>query len=150
MTRWRVSFPAFLLAFLVGQSLPALDMPAEWVFGTTSDEAPLGWSFAVKNTASRAVTVTTVVSCNCLSIAPSSFSLAPGRSMQVHVTFRPAGFSGEVKNAILVMVRGGEVVDRMLAIRGTISAGGKAASLPECVRCRELEEEFQKAVAKKK
>jgi hypothetical protein len=148
--KWRVLLPAFLLALLTGQSLPALDMPAEWVFGTKSDEAPMSYSFVMKNTAARAVTVTTVVSCDCLSIAPSSFSLAPGRSVRVQLTFRPAGFSGEVKNAIFVMVRGGEVVDKMLAVRGTIVAGKQAGSISECVRCKELEEEFQKAVAAKK
>ena len=78
---------------------------------------------------------------------PSSFALAPGKSMRVRVTFSRKGSQGTVKNAIFVRVRGGEIVDSMLTVRGTITSKEPVASSEGCLRCRELEKEFQKAVA---
>ncbi len=135
------------LVFLLGQTLFALDMPSEWVFGTRPDDAPLVHSFTVKNTAWAAVTVSALASCECLSIGPSSFTLAPGKSMRVKLTFSPKGIQGAVKYAVLVTVRGGETADTILTVRGTIVSKEPKAPGEGCLRCRELEEEFRKAVA---
>jgi hypothetical protein len=138
---------ATLLAFLVGQSLLAVDIPSEWVFGTRSDEASIEYAFAMTNTTGAGVSVSTVVSCECLTITPSSLTLAPGKRMQFRVTFNPKGKRGAVSNAILFSLKGGEVADRMLTVRGTITSKAPAATSEVCVRCAVLEEEFQKAVA---
>jgi hypothetical protein len=52
-----------------------------------------------------------------------------------------------VKNAIFVRVRGGEIVDRMLTVRGTITSKGQAASNEGCLPCKVREAELQKAAA---
>ncbi len=136
-----------LLAFLLGQALIALDMPSEWVFGTRPDDAPFDRSFTVKNTARAAVTVSALASCECLTIGPSPFTLAPGKSIRVKLTFDPKGAQGAVKYAVLVSVRGGEISDTILTVRGTVVSKEPKAPGEGCLRCRELEEEFRKAAA---
>ncbi len=135
------------LVFLLGQALFALEMPSEWVFGARPDDAPLNHSFTVKNTARADVTVSALSSCECLSIGPSSFTLAPGKSMRVNLTFNPKGAQGAVKYAVLVTARGGETADTILTVRGTIVSKEPKTPGEGCLRCRELEEEFRKAVA---
>ncbi len=138
---------AALLAFLVGQTVLAVDMPSEWDFGTRPDDARFAQTFTVKNTAGSSVSVTTLASCDCLSVAPSSFRLAPAKSVRVRVTFDPTGLRGDVSRMILVKVRGGESTDRVFTVRGTIEAKAAAAPAKECLPCRAREEELRKAAA---
>jgi hypothetical protein len=136
-----------LLAFLVGQTVLAVDMPSAWDFGTRSDDAPLTHSFIVRNTAGASVAVSTLVSCECLSVVPSTFTLAKRSSARIRVTFDPKGSRGAVSKLILVSVRGGESVDRTLTVRGTIDAKAAGAPSEGCALCGVREEDLKKAAA---
>jgi hypothetical protein len=131
--------------FLVGQALSAVDMPAEWDFGSRSNGAPFGHTFSVTNTASADVRVFAIVTCECLLVVPSTFTLAPGKSRKVRVSFDPKGYRGAVANGIVFRVEGGETAERMCAVKGTIVGQGPSSSEDSgCASCRIIEEDRQK------
>ncbi len=123
-------------AFLIARSLPALDMPEGWDFGTVGDDRSVENTFTVTNDESRLLTVTLIPPCECLTVTPLGFRLAPGESVEVRVAFNPEGYSGGVSKPILVKVRKG--VSRLYTVSGTVVP--RQTALPaypgECEWCR--------------
>jgi hypothetical protein len=123
-------------AFLAAGSLAALRMPAGWDFGSVGDDRPVVGTFTAANDESSPLTVRLISPCDCLTLAPAAFSLAPGRSVKVTVTFDPAGYSGKVSKPVLVRLAGG--VDRLYTVSGSVVP--RQTALPsypgECEWCR--------------
>ncbi len=121
---------------LLARSLPALDMPNGWDFGTVGDDKPIETSFTAANDGSGVLTVTLIPPCECLTVKPLGFRLAPGESVKVTVAFDPAGYSGSVSKPILVKIRKG--TSRLYTVSGTVVP--RQTALPaypgECEWCR--------------
>ncbi len=132
--------PAAACLFLLARSVFPLDMPAGWDFGSVADDKPVVNTFTAVNDESRTLTVTLIPACDCTTVTPLGFRLAPGRSVTVTVTFDPSGYSGSVSRPVLVKVRG--EADRLYTVTGKVVPRQTAvpAYSGECEWCRKQSE----------
>ncbi len=125
-------------------TLSALSMPTAWDFGTIGNTHPVTSSISILNDARETVSLTILPSCDCVSVEPSTLTIAPGASREVRVSFDPAGYSGAIDKAVLVRVKGGSVT--IFSVRGIVLETLPAVpNYPgECEWCRKQPEEARR------
>jgi hypothetical protein len=101
-------FPALLLlapVVCLAQAVPHISFEAtHFDFGKISADAKVSHQFKVSNSGQAPLNITRLnPSCGCTSTVLGKWTLAPGESTQIEVSFNPAGFRGLSRKSIQVV-----------------------------------------------
>jgi cytochrome c biogenesis protein CcdA len=94
----------------------------EWDFGEIHDEKPERTSLTIENSNGEKVTVSIVPTCGCLAADPLEFTLLPGKTKTITLTFDPAGYSGKVEKEFIIRSTSPSLRKAIFVVHGTVIA----------------------------